>query len=108
MIILALLLLLYLLWMFLSFFIAVAAIVVYGPLVFFIIASAFVIVKGKEYFENRSKSFLTKTVVASAIMLFIGLFYTVYKFNYGSTVATLTGVMSMILPISIMIQAVRA
>ena len=83
-------------------------VIIYGPLAALIVFSAIVIVKGKEYFENRSKSFLTKTIVASAIMLFLGLFYTVYKFNYGSTVATLTGVMSMILPISIMIQAVRA
>lgn len=101
-------LLLYVLWIFLSFYIATAAIVVYGPLAALIVFSAIVIVRGKEYFENRPKSFLTKTVVASAIMLFLGLFYTVYKFNYGSTVATLTGVMSMILPISIMIQASRA
>lgn len=102
------LLLLYILWIFLSFYIVTAAIVIYGPLVALIVLSAVVIVKGKEYFENRPRSFLTKTIVASAIMLFLGLFYTVYKFNYGSTVATLTGVMSMILPISIMIQASRA
>lgn len=102
------LLVLYILWIFLSFLFVTSMIVVYGPLAALIVFSAIVIVKGKEYFENRSKSFLTKTVVASAIMLFLGLFYTVYKFNYGSTVATLTGVMSMILPISIMIQASRA
>ena len=102
------LLVFYILWFILSYLLVASLIVVYGPLVALIVFSAIVIVKGKEYFENRPKSFLTKTVVASAIMLFLGLFYTVYKFNYGSTVATLTGVMSMILPISIMIQASRA
>lgn len=102
------LLVLYILWIFLSFLFVTSMIVVYGPLAALIVFSAIVIVKGKEYFENRSKSFLTKTIIASAIMLTLGLFYTVYKFNYGSTAATLTGVMSMILPISIMIQASRA
>lgn len=102
------LLVLYILWFILSYLFVASLIVVYGPLAALIVFSAIVIVKGKEYFENRPKSFLTKTIIASAIMLTLGLFYTVYKFNYGSTVATLTGVTSMILPISIMIQAVRA
>lgn len=102
------LLVLYILWFILSYLFVASLIVVYGPLAALIVFSAIVIVKGKEYFENRPKSFLTKTIIASAIMLTLGLFYTVYKFNYGSTVATLTGVMSMILPISIMIKAVRA
>lgn len=102
------LLVLYVLWIIISFMYVTSLIVVYGPLAALIVFSAIVIVKGKEYFENRPKSFLTKTIIASAIMLTLGLFYTVYKFNYGTTVATLTGVMSMILPISIMIQASRA
>ncbi|WP_311443927.1 hypothetical protein [Ezakiella coagulans] len=102
------LLVLYILWFILSYLFVASLIVVYGPLAALIVFSAIVIVKGKEYFENRPKSFLTKTIIASAIMLTLGLFYTVYKFNYGTTVATLTGVMSMILPISIMFQAVRA
>lgn len=102
------LLVLYILWFILSYLFVASLIVVYGPLAALIVLSAIVIVKGKEYFENRPKSFLTKTIIASAIMLTLGLFYTVYKFNYGTTVATLTGVMSMILPISIMIQASRA
>ena len=108
MIIILSLMLLYVLWIFLSFFIATAVIVVYGPLVAMIVATAYFVVCGKEFFRKRPNIDIFKTNIILGVVLLLGTFYTLYKYNYGQNIEVLTGVMSMILPLTIMIQALRS